>query len=224
MKKILVSLLVSLIAVAPMSAQSSISERNQKMINREMAKKEFNEDEVKKEVKNLKKEGWKSLPGTLPLERQLNESFLLEYEKDEAGRKAYVIGRSVPVLGGNVSGAKLSAITEARFDAASQFETIVEGWIDEANANGTINEEVANSIKEDVSKNRQVISKKLLRGNNVVQIYREVKNGKKRQYEVTIAVAYEYAYVMKAATQALIPLMGENGSTFEGIINRAMGF
>lgn len=227
MKKILVSLLVSLIAVAQMSAQSSISEKNQKMISREMAKKILKEkpsDVAKDQAKDLKKDKWKSLPGTLPLEYQLNERFLLENEKDESGRDAYIIGSAENVFGGNVSGAKLSATTEARFNAASQFETIIEGWVDEANANGAINEDVANSIKEVVSKNRQTISKKLLRGKNVVQIYREVKNGKKRQYEVTIAVAYEYAYVMKAATQALVPLMGENGNAFMDIVNHAMGF
>lgn len=227
MKKILVSLLVSLIAVAPMSAQSPISEKNQKMMSREMAKKALNEkvsDKAKKEAKKLEKQKWSNLPGTLPLESQLNERYILENETDESGRPAYIIGDAMNVLGGNVSGAKLSATTEARFDAAGKFETIVYGLIDDALGNGSINDEEAQSIKDVVSKNSSKISQKLIRGKNVVQMYREVKNGKKKQYEVTIAVAYEYAYVMNAAKQALMPLMGENGSTFNRIISNELKY
>lgn len=226
MKKILVSLLVSLIAVAPMSAQTPISEKNQKMINREMAQKSLKvkpSDAAKDAAKDYKKDKWKNIPGTLPIEHQQEQFFIKSYELDETGRPAYIFGTATS-LGGNMSGAKLSATVEARNGAAANFAVEITGLIEAELANGVINQDVANSIISVVNANKQTISQKLLRGENVVQMYREVKNGKKKQCEVTITVAYEYDLVMKNVKQALIPLMGENGSTFEGIINRAMGF
>lgn len=226
MKKILVSLLVSLIAVAPMSAQSPISEKNQKMMSREMAKKALNEkvsDVAKDMAKDYKKDKYKNLPGTLPLENQCNELLIMRNELDETGRKMYITGEGIG-LGGNISGAKLSATTESKAEVAKLIQTEIDGWINEANGNDEINDDDANSIKNVINENVHKISQKLVRGENVLQMYREMKNGKNKQYQVVVTVAYEYAYVMKAATRALIPLMGENGSTFESIVNRAMGF
>ena len=38
---------------------------------------------ARKEAKRMKKEGWKTTPGALPLDKQLDKSYLMQYEYDE---------------------------------------------------------------------------------------------------------------------------------------------
>ncbi len=230
MKKILVSLLVSLIAVAPMSAQSSISERNQKMISREMAKKSLEqetEEWVKKEAKKLRKQGWDNIMGGIPIEKQLERSYIKREMLDENGRHAYVIGTGVGSGDSSPEGmnaAKITAKNMAMTDAAQNIQADIKVLIRSELSSGKINNNVANTITEVLMQSEQKIARTLILGNTDVELYRIVKKNKKESNEYSITQSYEYAYVMNAVKQALIPLMGENGSTFEGIINRAMGF
>lgn len=52
--------------------------------------------DAKKQAKTYKKEGWEVAPGGLPIERQLDRCYLLEYDVNiETGESKFVFGEDI---------------------------------------------------------------------------------------------------------------------------------
>ena len=47
------------------------------------------------EAKKLKKEGWMVTPGALPLDKQLDRSYMMQYEFDENLYPKYIMGEAM---------------------------------------------------------------------------------------------------------------------------------
>lgn len=62
-----------------MEERKEIAKLSKKALNEKATK------EARKEAKKLKKQGWQIAPGALPLEKQLDKSYLMQYEYDENG-------------------------------------------------------------------------------------------------------------------------------------------
>ena len=60
------------------------------------------------EAKKLEKEGWQVAPGALPLEKQLDRSYMMQYEFDESLYPKYIMGEAMSI-GTNYDGAKMQA-------------------------------------------------------------------------------------------------------------------
>ena len=59
-----------------MEERKEIAKLSKKALNEKATK------EARKEAKKLKKQGWQIAPGALPLEKQLDKSYLMQYEYD----------------------------------------------------------------------------------------------------------------------------------------------
>ena len=67
---------------------------------RKLTKKELSEKASKlarKEAKNLKKEGWSVAPGALPIEKQLDKSYMMQQEFEEDMFPKYIMSEAMSI-------------------------------------------------------------------------------------------------------------------------------
>ena len=86
MRKMFVCTFAILCLSANMTAQTTKDVRKERQEMRKASKSELNEKASKaarKDAKKLTKEGWLTAPGALPLEKQLDKSYMMQMEYDE---------------------------------------------------------------------------------------------------------------------------------------------
>lgn len=124
------------LTAAPISsfaqAQNAKDLRKERLEMLKASKSELNEKAskaAKKEAKKLQKEGWQTAPGALPLEKQLDKSYAMQYQYDESMYPMYIMGEAMSI-GENYDGAKMQAMELAKQNLAAQIQTEVSGLID----------------------------------------------------------------------------------------------
>lgn len=81
----LLALLLSMSSITTLAQDAKEIAKERKAIAK-LSKSELNDKASKaarKEAKKLKKEGWQTAPGALPLEKQLDKSYMMQYEYEE---------------------------------------------------------------------------------------------------------------------------------------------
>ena len=217
MKRIVTFLaLCLLVGTVSMSAQDYKQQTKARKEIQKQSKKDLNEKASKaarKEAKELKKQGWTTTPGQLPLEKQLDKSYLMQMEYDENGYPRYIMGEAMSI-GENYDAAKMQAQELARLNLAGQIQSEVTGLVENALANKQLSAEEAVSVTKTIEVAKSLISQKLGRMIYVVECYRTLKNKNK---EVLVRVAYNSAMAHAAAKDALREkLEGES----EDLLNR----
>lgn len=89
---------------------------------------------ARKEAKRLAKEGWTTTPGALPLEKQLDKSYLMQMEYDENMFPKYLMGEAMSI-GENYDAARLQAMELAKQSLAGQIQTEVTALIENTVSN-----------------------------------------------------------------------------------------
>ena len=83
---------------APIFAQSQKEIMKERMelqkLTRSALKNKASKD-ARKEAKRLIKEKWESAPGALPIERQLDRSYMMQMEYDADGFPKYLMGEAM---------------------------------------------------------------------------------------------------------------------------------
>ena len=154
---------------------------------------------TKKEAKRLAKEGWQVLPGSLPMERQLDRAYDLEYQINEDLSPAFFIGAGQST-GQNVDAAKLQANEIARLEIATKMKTEMAGLIENSVGNQQTAPEEAASLSQMIANSQTLIQSKMGRTQTVFEAYRKKSNG---NVEVLIRLAYSYKEAKKAALAGL---------------------
>ena len=217
MKKILM-IAMSLIMVASFSfAEKSTQKeiRKERQEIRKLAKAELKQKvdkSVKKEARRLAKEGWGAKPGALPLEKQLERSYLMQYEYDESMFPKYIMGEASSV-GENYDAAKTAATSLAITNLAGQIQTEVTALIENTVANRQLSAEDAASITETVMASKNLISQSIGRVIPVVEVYRI--NSKKNN-EVLVRLAYNGEMAKEAAKKAVREELEKKGKDLHG--------
>ena len=107
-KLVFTIVLLTLFAVTPVVAQQSSKELKKEL------KSKASKD-IRKEAKAYEKEGWRSVAGSLPLAKQLEQAQMAAIERDEDGLNRYYMGRGKGI-GGNYRAAKAVAFNQAKVD------------------------------------------------------------------------------------------------------------
>lgn len=199
-----VGLLCLLAAPIAASAQSQSAKDIQKERKELMkaSKAELNEKAsktAKKEAKKLQKEGWQSSPGALPLEKQLDKSYAMQYQYDDSMYPTYIMGEAMSI-GENYDGAKMQAMELAKQNLAAQIQTEVSGLIDNSVANQQLAQEEAATVTKSIMASKSLIVQSIGRTIPVVECYRTLSNKNK---EVMVRIAYNGAMAKAAAKNAL---------------------
>ena len=169
---------------------------------------------AKDEAKRLTKEGWKAAPGALPIERQLDRSYNMQYEFDENLMPKYLIGQAMSV-GTAYDAAKMQAMTLAKEDLAGQIATEVSALVDDKVENKQLSDDEAASIITAVSSGKQLISQSIGRVMPIIEIYRDKDNKNK---EVSISVAYRTDAILKTAKDLIRKELEKKGANAEEIV------
>lgn len=226
MKKIiLVAMAVIMACATSFAAEKSEQKqiRKERMEIRKLGKKELNErvDKiVRKEAKRLKKEGWQVKPGALPLEKQLEKSYLMQMEYGEDLFPKYIMGEASSI-GENYDAAKTAAISLAITNLAGQIQTEVTALVENTVATQQLSAEDAASITESVMSSKNLISQSIGRVITVTEVYRITS---KKTNEVLIRIAYSQEMAKEAAKKAVREELEKKGKDLHGQLDKVLGF
>lgn len=226
MKKITI-FLMSLLVLGAASAQNAddykafIKERKavQKLVKQERDEKVSKE--AKKMAKKYAKEGWKVTVGTLPLEKQLEKSFTMQYELDMNNSMPKYIRGEGKAISTSYDAAKMHAIADAKVVLAGNIQTEVAAIIEERLANHELGKEEAVAISNAVQVSKQVIVQSIGRVITVVECYRELKN---KNYEVLVHIYYNGEMAAEAAKKAVREDLEKKGDKLAKELDELLGF
>lgn len=188
-----------------------------------VSKAELNDKATKaarKEAKKLKKEGWTNAPGALPLEKQLDKSYLMQYEYDEDMFPKYIMGEAMSI-GSNYDAAKMQALELAKQNLAGQIQTEVTALIENTVANEQLEAEQAASVTQSVLASKNLISQSIGRTITVMECYRTLSNKNK---EVLLRIAYNSEMAKKAALKAVKEDLKQKGDNLHEKLDELLGW
>lgn len=187
-KLVFTIMLLTLFAGTPVVAQQSSKELKKEL------KSKASKD-IRKEAKAYEKEGWRSVAGSLPLAKQLEQAQMAAIERDEDGLNRYYMGRGKGI-GGNYRAAKAVAFNQAKVDLVAAVLSDVQS----AETNEMTNEDMGEGdviSTDDLDINSKVVSSFPIKDIvTVVEIYRELSRGR---YEVEISVKMDAVDARKRA-------------------------
>ena len=227
MKKIVFSILMSiaLLGSGNVMAQTLLTKQQLKE-RKELAKqtkKQLGEKASKtarKEAKRLAKEGWTVSAGALPLEQQLDKSYMMQYEYDQDGFPQFIMGEAMSVAG-NYDAAKMQALELAKQNLAGQIQTEITALIENTVSNEQLTQSDAATVTRSVMASKNMIAQSQGRLVPVVEIYRVV-DGNNR--EVLVRLAYSQAMAKAAAKAAVRKDLEERGDALHDKLDNLLGW
>lgn len=206
-----------------LSAQITKEQQKQRKEILKSSKSELNDKASKaarKEAKKLKREGWNTTPGALPLDRQLDRAYLMQYEYDNEMYPKYIMGEAMSV-GGNYDAAKMQALELAKQNLAGQIQTEVTALIENTVANKQMDEGDAASITQSISAAKNLISQSIGRTIPVVELYRTLSNKNK---EVLVRIAYNSDMAKKVAKEVVKKDLEKKGDQLHKKLEELLGW
>lgn len=177
--------------------------------------------DAKKQAKVLTKEGWKVTAGALPIEKQLEKSFQMQYEYDlENGMPKYIMGQG-KAISPSYDAAKMQAMADAKTELAGNIQTEVAAIIEERLANSEIGKGDAAVVSEAVQVSKQFIAQSVGREITVVECYRELPN---KNFEVQVRILYNGALAAQAAKNAVKEQLEKKGEKLSVDLDKLLGF
>ena len=224
MKKIAILVMAMVVTfVGAVGAQTQKEIRKERRQVEKMTTKELNSKATKsarKEAKRLKKQGWLVAPGALPMDKQLDRVYLMQYEYDENLYPKYIMAEAMSI-GENYDGAKTQALELAKQNLAGQVQTEITAIIENTVANKQLAANEAASITETVLASKNLISQALGRVIPVMECYRVLKNGKK---EVLVRLAYNSDMAREAAKNVVRAELEKKGEKLHEQLDEVLGF
>lgn len=215
-------IMTMLIACNISFAQTSVEIIRERQWLVKQAKKELDakvSKDIKKEAKRLKKEGWVVSPGALPLEKQLERSYLMQYEYDENLFPKYIMA-SAQSIGENYDAAKTTATSLAKTNLAEQIQTEVTVLIENIVTNQQLAAEDALSLTKTIKTSKSLINQSIGHVVTVVECYRVLDN---KNREVLIRIAYDGKMAKEAAKKLLRQELERKGEKLRKELDQALG-
>lgn len=175
---------------------------------------------ARKAAKRLAKEGWTTTPGALPLEKQLDKSYLMQMEYDENMFPKYLMGEAMSI-GENYDAARLQAMELAKQSLAGQIQTEVTALIENTLSNKQLAAEEAAFLTQIISAGKNLISQSIGRVLTVVEMYRVLGNKNK---EVSLRIAYNAEMAKQAAKKAVRQELEKKGDDLHKKLDELLGW
>lgn len=223
MRKLFVCAFAFLCLTANVTAQTVKDIRKERQEIRKVSKNDLNEKATKaarKDTKKLTKEGWITAPGALPLEKQLDKSYMMQMEYDEDMYPKYLMGEAMSI-GENYDAAKMQALELAKQNLAGQIQTEVTALIENSVANKQLANEDAASLTQSIMGAKNLISQSIGRTITVMECYR-VKSNKNK--EVLVRIAYNGAMAKAAAKRAIQEELNEKSEEIHKKLDEILGW
>lgn len=223
MRKLIVCTFAILCLSANITAQTTKDVRKERQEMRKASKSELNEKaskDARKEAKKLTKEGWVTVPGALPLEKQLDKSYMMQTEYDEDMYPKYLMGEAMSI-GENYDAAKMQALELAKQNLAGLIQTEVTALVENSVANKQLGAEEAASLTQSIMGAKNLISQSIGRTIIVMECYR-VKSNKNK--EVLVRIAYNGAMAKAAAKRAVQDELKDKSEEIHKKLDKILGW
>lgn len=225
MKKIVFVVVALMMSAATITVQAQTTRETikERKALAKASKSELNEKASKaarQEAKKLKKQGWQVAPGALPLEKQLDKSYMMQYEFDEDMFPKYLMGEAMSI-GTNYDAAKMQALELAKQNLAGQIQTEVTALIENTVANEQMEAEEAASITRSAMAAKNLISQSIGRTITVMEVYRTLGNKNK---VVLVRIAYNSEMAKAAAKKAIREDLEKKGDELHKKLDELLGW
>lgn len=225
MKKFMMVAMALIVACSCAMAQDAKEIRKERKTIAKLAKSEMKEKaskDARREAKKLEKENWVIFPGDLPLAKQLDRSYVMEYEYVQSAAGSivpkYLVGRGL-AKGENYSAAQNAAVEIAKQYVAGLAEIDITTITETTLANREA--DVVSSIAEVVSASKNIVSKKLAEVQPIVTLRRE---GKDKNVEVLVRVVYDRNTVLQTYKETIREELEKKGNKLHEQLDKVLGF
>jgi len=187
--------------ILPLAAMFIISVTAAQKTEKELKKdvKEKAIKEARKEAKNISKQGWKTNPGSLPLEKLVEDAWMKQYQTDENGQPSYIMADGNGVAE-TKSVAEAQAVEMGKLQLAGLIESNIASIVKGNLANAQESTQEATSVTEIIQSSKNIIAQQLGYINPNFKIYRDLKD---KKIEVQIRIFYETKQSFAIAKKAI---------------------
>ncbi|MDP4276413.1 MAG: hypothetical protein Q8914_02160 [Bacteroidota bacterium] len=171
-----------------------------------------------RDAKKLTKEGWMTTPGALPLDKQLDRAYKMQYEFDDNQYPKYIMAEAFSV-GESYDAAKMQALELAKQNLAGQIQTQMTELVDNTVSNQQLKKDEAASIVKTITTSKNLISQNLGRVIPVVEAYMETR----QSYRVLVRIAYNSDMAKQAAVKVVRDELEKEGQDLHEQLDAVMG-
>lgn len=175
--------------------------------------------EARKEVKTYMKDGYFVSPGSLPMEKQLENSWVRQYEVDEKGFPLYIVATGNSVANTQTA-AKLQATETAKLELAGTISTNVAAIIENSIANQQLSTDDAASISKTVAASKNIIAQELGRVITLFEIYKKIGTN----VESNVRLAYNTEMALEIGKKVIKKKLEEETSILHEKLDKLLDF
>jgi len=190
-------------------------QKQQKEVKSDLYKKTGKD--ARKEAKRYTKEGWKTFG--LPIEKQLEERWMKQYEKDASGYPRYIVASS-QVTANTISAAQMQIENVLKVRIAGMIGTNIASLADIALANQELSQKDAASITKAIENSKNIVSQKLGRVVKVFEVYRPMPNN---NVQLEVSMMYDMRAAMAIAKQAILDELKDDLEINKAQLEKLMG-
>lgn len=175
--------------------------------------------QARKEAKRFKRKDWYVAPGALPMDKQIQKAWELQYMEDENGYPLYIVatGNSVAET---QSAAKLQAMELAKLELAGLVQTNVAALIENSIANNQLNNEEAASVTKTVAASKNIIAQEIGRVITLFEIFKKID----KNVEASVRVGYNTDIAMETAKKAIRKKLEEETEILHDKLDKLLDF
>ncbi|MFY0627784.1 MAG: hypothetical protein JXR07_15910 [Reichenbachiella sp.] len=209
--------ILSVLFICAITFSTSIAQQSKKELQKAVNEKAMKS--ARKEAKQLGKDGWDVLPGSLPLDKQIEKAWMKQAETDDNGYEKYYTGTGAS-LAGTQSAAKLQASTIAKQDLAGKISSSMASVIETNLSTTQLSAEEAATVQETVSASTEVIAQKLGRTITLTELYRRVG----KNYECQFRIGYSAEMANEAAKEVIKKSLADKSNVTREKLDKLMNF
>jgi hypothetical protein len=208
--KLNIILILMAITIMPLYAQkkSQLAEIKKKAVR-----------EARKEAKSYKNEGYFVSPGSLPMEKQLENAWIRQYEVDEKGFPLYIVATGNSVANTQTA-AKLQSTETAKLELAGTISTNVAAIIENSIANQQLSTDDAASITKTIAASKNIIAQELGRVITLFEIYKKIGTN----VESNVRMAYNSEMALEIGKKVIKKKLEEETTILHEKLDKIMNF
>ncbi|MBS0000661.1 MAG: hypothetical protein KFF73_16895 [Cyclobacteriaceae bacterium] len=195
----------------------AFADKEDRQLTRQIKKKAVKN--ARKEAKKFKRQKWYVAPGALPMDKQVQKAWELQYMEDEDGYPLYIVatGNSVAET---QSAAKLQAMELAKLELAGLVQTNVAALIENSVANSQLNNEEAASVTKTVAASKNIIAQEIGRVITMFEIYKKID----KNVESSVRIGYNTELAIETAKKTIRKKLEEETEILHEKLDKLLDF
>ena len=214
MKRILFLILIAGIILP---AGSIYAQQTERELKKEIKNKAIRE--ARKEAKRMKRDGWYVPPGSLPLDKIIENAWMRQYTEDDNGNPLYITADGNAVAESKTAG-EMQAIEMGKLQLAGLIETNVSSLISGNIGNAQLSTEDAASVTEIVQSSKNIIATQLGYVNPFFKLHKDIGKDK---IEVQVRLFYDVRQSLEIAKKVVRQEIKDKLKVNEQQLEKLMG-